>query len=151
MLIPEGEPPREWAERLYDIRRWTVMPSGGHFASAEEPELLAHNITALFAHCSDNEPRTLRTSFLERYRELAARFATASISADISELTEAGLVTGRDIPGDVVRVRNGCAQTADGAIAVAGPRRTAASSAASRPCLPRVRMTSAAGARGGRA
>jgi pimeloyl-ACP methyl ester carboxylesterase len=49
MLIPEGEPPREWAERLYDIRRWTVMPRGGHFAPAEEPELVARDITAFFA------------------------------------------------------------------------------------------------------
>jgi pimeloyl-ACP methyl ester carboxylesterase len=49
MLIPEGEPPREWAERLYDIRRWTVMPRGGHFAPAEEPELLARDITAFYA------------------------------------------------------------------------------------------------------
>lgn len=48
-LIPEGEPPREWAERLHDIRRWTVMPSGGHFAPAEEPELLARDIAAFFA------------------------------------------------------------------------------------------------------
>jgi pimeloyl-ACP methyl ester carboxylesterase len=49
MLIPEGEPPREWAERLYDIRRWTVMPRGGHFAPAEEPELVARDITTFFA------------------------------------------------------------------------------------------------------
>jgi pimeloyl-ACP methyl ester carboxylesterase len=49
MLIPEGEPPQEWAERLYDIRRWTVMPRGGHFAPAEEPELVARDIAAFFA------------------------------------------------------------------------------------------------------
>jgi pimeloyl-ACP methyl ester carboxylesterase len=49
MLVPEGEPPREWAERLYDIRRWTVMPRGGHFAPAEEPELVARDIAAFFA------------------------------------------------------------------------------------------------------
>jgi pimeloyl-ACP methyl ester carboxylesterase len=48
-LIPEGEPPREWAERLYDIHRWTVMPRGGHFAPAEEPELVARDIAASFA------------------------------------------------------------------------------------------------------
>jgi hypothetical protein len=35
-FIDDGTPPREWAERLYDIRRWTPMPSGGHFPSAEE-------------------------------------------------------------------------------------------------------------------
>jgi pimeloyl-ACP methyl ester carboxylesterase len=49
MLIPEGEPPRQWAERLYDIRRWSVMPRGGHFAPAEEPELVARDITAFYA------------------------------------------------------------------------------------------------------
>jgi pimeloyl-ACP methyl ester carboxylesterase len=49
MLIPEGEPPREWAERLYDIHRWTVMPRGGHFAAAEQPELVARDIAAFFA------------------------------------------------------------------------------------------------------
>jgi pimeloyl-ACP methyl ester carboxylesterase len=48
-LVPEGEPPIEWAQRLYDIRRWTVMPRGGHFAPAEEPELLARDLAAFFA------------------------------------------------------------------------------------------------------
>ena len=48
-LVPEGEPPKEWAERLYDIQRWTVMPRGGHFAAAEEPELVARDIAAFFA------------------------------------------------------------------------------------------------------
>jgi len=48
-FVPEGAPPREWAERLYNIRQWTPMPSGGHFAAAEEPELLARDIAAFFA------------------------------------------------------------------------------------------------------
>ena len=48
-LVHEGVPPREWAERLYDVRRWTPMPRGGHFAAAEEPELLARDIAAFFA------------------------------------------------------------------------------------------------------
>jgi pimeloyl-ACP methyl ester carboxylesterase len=47
-FVPEGVPPREWAERLYNIRRWTPMPRGGHFAAAEEPELLARDIAAFF-------------------------------------------------------------------------------------------------------
>ena len=41
-------PPRAWAERVYDIRRWTVMPAGGHFAAMEEPELLARDIREFF-------------------------------------------------------------------------------------------------------
>jgi pimeloyl-ACP methyl ester carboxylesterase len=41
-------PPREFAERSYDVRRWTEMPRGGHFAAFEEPELLAADIRAFF-------------------------------------------------------------------------------------------------------
>ena len=48
-------PPRSVAERVYtDIRRWTVMPRGGHFAAMEQPEALAAEIRAFF--------RPLRTS-----------------------------------------------------------------------------------------
>jgi len=49
MLVPEGDPPREWAERLYNVRHWAPMPRGGHFAPAEEPERLARDIVAFFA------------------------------------------------------------------------------------------------------
>ena len=48
-FVDEGTPPREWAERLYNVRRWTPMPRGGHFAPAEEAELLARDIAAFFA------------------------------------------------------------------------------------------------------
>jgi pimeloyl-ACP methyl ester carboxylesterase len=48
-FAPEGDMPREWAERLYDVRRWTPMPRGGHFPAAEEPELLAADIAAFFS------------------------------------------------------------------------------------------------------
>jgi pimeloyl-ACP methyl ester carboxylesterase len=38
-------PPREWSERvLSDLRRWTRMPSGGHFGAFEEPELYARDL-----------------------------------------------------------------------------------------------------------
>jgi pimeloyl-ACP methyl ester carboxylesterase len=47
-FVDEGRPPREWAERLYNVRRWSPMPRGGHFAPAEEPELLARDIGAFF-------------------------------------------------------------------------------------------------------
>lgn len=49
-FVPEGEPPREWIERLYNLRRWTPMPRGGHFAAIEEPQLLARDIAAFFAN-----------------------------------------------------------------------------------------------------
>ena len=41
-------PPREWAERFFNIQRWTEMPRGGHFAAMEKPELLAKDIRAFF-------------------------------------------------------------------------------------------------------
>ena len=28
-----AKPPREWAERSWDVRRWVQMPQGGHFAA----------------------------------------------------------------------------------------------------------------------
>ena len=43
-----SKPPREWGERSYDVRRWTEMPRGGHFAALEEPQLLAEEIRAFF-------------------------------------------------------------------------------------------------------
>ncbi len=43
-----GSVPRSWAERLYDVHRWTVMPSGGHFAAVEEPAALAEDIIVFF-------------------------------------------------------------------------------------------------------
>jgi microsomal epoxide hydrolase len=43
-------PPREWAERIFsDLRRWTEMPRGGHFAAFEEPELLADDVIGFLA------------------------------------------------------------------------------------------------------
>src|SRR5215469_2338328 len=41
-------PPRRWIERGYNVRRWTEMPRGGHFAAAEEPQLLAEDIQSFF-------------------------------------------------------------------------------------------------------
>ena len=37
-------PPRSYAERIYNITHWTEMPSGGHFAAMEEPEMLVQDI-----------------------------------------------------------------------------------------------------------
>ncbi len=44
----EPFPPRAWIERGYNIQQWTDMPSGGHFAAAEEPALLAQDIRQFF-------------------------------------------------------------------------------------------------------
>ncbi|HEY2659036.1 MAG TPA: epoxide hydrolase [Caulobacteraceae bacterium] len=39
-------PPRSWAERAYNINRWTDMPSGGHFGAMEEPDLFVADLRA---------------------------------------------------------------------------------------------------------
>ncbi len=39
-------PPRSYAERIYNIARWTEMPCGGHFAALEQPALLIEEIRA---------------------------------------------------------------------------------------------------------
>jgi microsomal epoxide hydrolase len=42
-------PPRSLAEKMFtDIRRWTVMPKGGHFAAMEQPEALAEDVRAFY-------------------------------------------------------------------------------------------------------
>jgi len=48
-FVSDGTPPREWAERLYNIAQWTPMPRGAHFAAMEEPALLASDIVTFFA------------------------------------------------------------------------------------------------------
>jgi pimeloyl-ACP methyl ester carboxylesterase len=43
-------PPRSLAQKAYtDIRRWSVMPRGGHFAALEAPQALAAEINAFFS------------------------------------------------------------------------------------------------------
>jgi pimeloyl-ACP methyl ester carboxylesterase len=45
-LFPKdiSHPPSAWAERFFNVQRWTEMPRGGHFAALEEPELLAQDM-----------------------------------------------------------------------------------------------------------
>ncbi len=40
--------PRKWADNYYNLKHWTPMPSGGHFASMEEPQLLIDDVRAFF-------------------------------------------------------------------------------------------------------
>jgi len=59
--LEEPFPPREWIERGYDVRRYTELPAGGHFAAMEQPALFARDITegasALFRAPSAESPR----------------------------------------------------------------------------------------------
>lgn len=40
--------PRSWADRFFNVRHWTQMASGGHFAALERPEELAADIRSFF-------------------------------------------------------------------------------------------------------
>ena len=51
--VEEAEPPRSWVQRLYNVQRWTQMPSGGHFAPAEKPQAFAADIAATFQQFVD--------------------------------------------------------------------------------------------------
>ena len=43
-----SHPPRRWAERFFNVKRWTDMPRGGHFAALEVPDLLVQDIREFF-------------------------------------------------------------------------------------------------------
>ena len=42
-------PPRSYIEKGFNIRQWTEMPAGGHFAAVEEPELLSKDMIKFFS------------------------------------------------------------------------------------------------------
>jgi len=48
-----SRPPREWAERFFNVQRWTEMPRGGHFAAMEEPAMLADDLRTWFREFRD--------------------------------------------------------------------------------------------------
>jgi pimeloyl-ACP methyl ester carboxylesterase len=43
-----ANPPRSWAADAYNLKRWTVMARGGHFAAMEEPQAIAEDIRAFY-------------------------------------------------------------------------------------------------------
>jgi pimeloyl-ACP methyl ester carboxylesterase len=40
--------PESWVRRVYNVQRWKEIPTGGHFAAWEEPELLAQELREFF-------------------------------------------------------------------------------------------------------
>ena len=40
--------PRRWLEARYDLRRYTEMARGSHFAAVDAPELLLEDVRAFF-------------------------------------------------------------------------------------------------------
>jgi hypothetical protein len=37
-----------WAERFFNVQRWTATPRGGHFAALEQPASLAEELREFF-------------------------------------------------------------------------------------------------------
>ena len=46
--VPFPKPPRELAERYYNVTSWAEHPCGGHFPAVAEPELLARSLRDAF-------------------------------------------------------------------------------------------------------
>ncbi len=46
-------PPRSLAERLFNLQRWTIAKSGGHFPALEEPGILSESIIRFVAELRD--------------------------------------------------------------------------------------------------
>ena len=48
-LFPKdiSSPPREFADRFFNVKRWSKMKQGGHFAAMEEPQDLADELSHL--------------------------------------------------------------------------------------------------------
>lgn len=51
-----SNPPQEYAERFFNVQRFTKMERGGHFAAIEEPEQLANDIRQFVADLNVNTP-----------------------------------------------------------------------------------------------
>jgi pimeloyl-ACP methyl ester carboxylesterase len=45
--------PKRWAERYYNLKRWSMFQSGGHFAPMEEPQVLIGDIREFFSALRD--------------------------------------------------------------------------------------------------
>jgi hypothetical protein len=43
-----SHPPREWAERFFNVQRWTETSRSCHFVAMEKPKLLAEDMRARF-------------------------------------------------------------------------------------------------------
>ncbi|MGH7697497.1 MAG: epoxide hydrolase, partial [Candidatus Dormibacteria bacterium] len=47
-VVPFPKPPRELAERYFEVAAWSVHDRGGHFPAVAEPQLLADDLRAAF-------------------------------------------------------------------------------------------------------
>jgi hypothetical protein len=69
---------KEWVERGYNVQRWTAMPRGGHFAAAEQPELLAADVRAFSNRYGVKSGDTPRFNWCSQGNTLIQRVLTKS-------------------------------------------------------------------------
>ena len=53
-------PPRRWLEARYNLRRYTEMARGSHFAAVDAPELLLEDVRAFFRELRERSSRPCR-------------------------------------------------------------------------------------------
>ena len=65
--------PRSFAEKTYNVVHWSEMPSGGHFAALEEPELMLADVRTFVAAISGECVKAKSSAFGARRITLTAR------------------------------------------------------------------------------
>jgi pimeloyl-ACP methyl ester carboxylesterase len=57
-------PPKDFANRFFNVQQWTEMPRGGHFAAMEQPALLADDIRKFVSNLQAQvQPAELKSIF----------------------------------------------------------------------------------------
>jgi pimeloyl-ACP methyl ester carboxylesterase len=79
-IIPFPKPPRELAERYFNVVHWAEHASGGHFPAVAEPQLLAGRLRAAFQPYRGTRtdfPGGVTTDRSEKSKELSERTVVA--------------------------------------------------------------------------
>ena len=72
-------PPRSLAKKTYNIVQWTDMPSGGHFAALEQPDLLLADMRRFFSNHAVSDQRPRRSTALRIGGVVAAGLGAAAL------------------------------------------------------------------------
>ena len=78
-----SHPPREWAERSYNLQRWTQMPRGGHFAAQEEPEAAGRRHTSFLPALARLIPLRVDCGGLPGCHNLSSRIIRGKDDPDV--------------------------------------------------------------------
>jgi pimeloyl-ACP methyl ester carboxylesterase len=62
-----SHPPRAWAQRFFNVERWTEYPRGGHFAAMEQPDALGRRHPRLLPAAAQPRVVSLSGSYRPAY------------------------------------------------------------------------------------